>query len=311
MANFTNLETLEWANRMPNTFFDATLKSNAILNRFTLYDGIKSKMEIPIFEATLVFDDLKCTWSPASTADIDEKEFTVSFKRWGFQNCKDELETTYRSEYLRKGQLNAETLDDQFAEWVFDYFVKLNGQALLAYSWSGDGTNIDGIRAEMLLESTYAAIDGSGVSANLTDKAFILDHLELAYKSISAINFNALFGDADRDYKPAIFLGTAAYAAYQLAIAAYGVEYTGIEKGLFKTFMGMEVIHYAPLAATELLITPISNLVLTTDDYNDANAIQTEYDKKTNSDNIWGQYMIGFSYKKYEDMVHYLTVADA
>ena len=138
MASFTNLETLVWANRNETEFFDETIQSSAILSRFTLYDGIKSKMEVPIFEATLVFDDKVCEWDPKSSGDIDEKEFTVGFKRWGFQNCKDVLETTYRSEMLSKGQLNAETLDKEYGDWVYDKFVKLNAEKLLEYSWLGD-----------------------------------------------------------------------------------------------------------------------------------------------------------------------------
>lgn len=309
MANWTTLDGLTWENRDPKEFFDASVKSSAILNRFTLYDGIKTKESKAIFKATLVFDDTMCTFSPASTADIDEKEFTTSFKRWGFQNCKDALEDTFRSTMLKKGQLNEETIDAEFLNWVFDYFVKLNGEALLGFSWSGDGVNIDGIRAELILDADVIDVDGSGVSAALTDPADILDHLELAYNSIPDTLYMQLEGQADRDYMPAIFLPVAGYKAFKLATAKYGgVEYAGIEQGLLKTYMGLEVLMYSPLATTEMLVAAPANLVMAADDFNDTLAIQTEYDRKTNSDSIWGQYKIGFSYKKGDEIIHYSTI---
>lgn len=317
--SWTKLDALTWSNRDPVRFFDSVVKSNDILSRFTLYDGIKSKKEIPIFEATLVYDDSVCTYAPASTADVSEKEFTTHFKRWGFKNCKDQLENTYRSAMLTKGQLNAETLDDQFREWVYDWFVKKNGENILLWSWSGDavavpgvgesaGGDIDGIKAELVLDSAVINVDGSSVGATLTDETKILDHLRLAYKNLGSDNLNALFGDADREFKPVFALSTAAYQAYQLDVAdAETTTYEGIEKGLLKTFLGMEVVHYSPLSDTEMLVTPLSNLVLATDEYSDATAIQAEYDNKTNSDQIWGQFKIGFSYKKGEDIVYYTT----
>jgi|GEM_PF-2730055 len=331
--SWTKLGNLDWYNRDPNEFFDSVVKTNEILNRFTLYDGIKSQKQVPIFEATLIFDNSKCAYTPRSTSDISEKTFYTSFRRWGYQNCKNALEDSYRSTMLKKGQLNAETLDGQFQEWVFDYFVKLNGQELLDWSWNGNaggiwdgstmvgsgtdaGEVIDGIRAELVLESTYATdilVDGTavGTTHDMTDETEVLTHFRAAYKGISAANKAALFNGADREFKPVIACNTNVYQAYQLAIADYGVEYAGIEKGLLKTFLGMEVVHYPALADTEIFITPLSNLVLAVDEYSDADAIQAKYDDYTNSDNIWGQYMVGFSYKKPENITHYLTELDA
>ena len=160
-------------------------------------------------------------------------------------------------------------------------------------------TAIDGIKAEVLLDATVIDSDGSTISATVTDEDTILDHMRAAFKKISKVNRSAIYGDADRSMKPVFALNTDGYTAYQLAVAdAETTTYEGVEKGLFKAFLGMEVVHYAPLADTEMLVTPISNLVLATDDYADSLAIQTEYDKKTNSDNVWGQYKIGFLLQK-------------
>ena len=66
-----------------------------------------------------------------SSASIDEKEMTVSTYKWAFLNCKNVLESTYRSVLLKQGQHNEETMDAQFKDWVFDYFAKLSAQKAL------------------------------------------------------------------------------------------------------------------------------------------------------------------------------------
>ena len=313
MANsFVNLETLEWSNRDPQLFFDAIVGGNSILSRFSVFDGIKSKKEVPIFEAELVYDDSMCTYDPKSSGDIAEKEFIVGFKRWGFQNCKNVLEDTYRSKNLAKGQLNEETLDAQYAAWAFDYFVKKNSENLLDMSWNGyipDGSHtpaviaagtIPGIKSELLADlalgtPTVHEVEFTGA----TTKTNILERLAAVYQGMGTTNLKAAHGDADVDFKPVFMLGVTDYTFYQLAVAAAETtSYSGVEKGLIKTFLNLEVLLYSPLEAGVILSTPMENLVLSTDDFNDAQALQTEYDKKTNSDNIWGQYKIGFSYKQ-------------
>jgi len=45
-----------------------------------------------------------------------------------------------------------------------------------------------------------------------------------------------------------------------------------------------------------------------TDDYSDVEAIQAAYKPELSSDYLWGQFTIGFSYKKGEDIVYYTGV---
>ncbi len=316
MASFTGLNSLDWDDRDSSQFFDAIVKSSKILDRFSIIDGCKSSINVPIFAATLVFDDDMCVYDPKTTADVTEKTFSVGFKRWGFHNCKDQLEGTYREKNLKVGQLNEETLDAQFANWVFDYFVKKNSEALLDFSWNGSdaegsGDDVAGIDDEIIadLAAGTPTVNTATDWAAAVTTSNILTYMGTAFSSMGASNQAALFGDADRDYKPAYFLGTADYATYLLAVAAAETTtYEGVEKGLLKTYMGLEVLHYAPLATGEMMVTPPENLVIVTDNYNDTLAIQTEYDKKTNSDDIWGQYKIGFSYKQ-GDRIFYNELA--
>ena len=53
-----------------------------------------------------------------------------------------------------------------------------------------------------------------------------------------------------------------------------------------------------------MIISAPQNLVMLTDDYNDVKAIDMEYEARENSDLIWGQFKLGFSYLKGEEIVY-------
>jgi hypothetical protein len=56
--------------------------------------------------------------------------------------------------------------------------------------------------------------------------------MEGAYETMSDVMLAAVYGDADRDFKPAIFLGTAAMQHYQIAIAGlYTTTPQGVVEG--------------------------------------------------------------------------------
>ncbi len=129
-----SVATLDWGNRTPDLFIDSMVKSAKVLDRFRLVDGVKSKVQVPIFDASLTFGNDLCDFTAASSASIDEKEMTVETYKWAFLNCKDVLESTYRSVLLKQGQHNEETMDSQFKDWVFDYFAKLSAQKALELS---------------------------------------------------------------------------------------------------------------------------------------------------------------------------------
>ena len=118
----------------------------------------------------------------------------------------------------------------------------------------------------------------------------------------------AVYGDADREFMPTIYLPTASMQAYQIA---RGDKYTttpeGIESGVVGNYMGMEVRHFSSLPANTILITPPRNLVMLTDSYNDSLSIQTEYDNKTNSRLVWGQFKLGFDFKNPNHLVYLAT----
>ena len=163
---------------------------------------------------------------------------------------------------------------------------------------------------------------GADAAVNLVDKwdggvtvideTNILDLLQESYQAMSDVMMAAVYGDADRDFKPAIFLGTAAMQAYQIAIA--GLHTTtpqGVVSGAIPSYYGMEVVHFSSLPANEIVVSAPQNIVMLTDDYNDVRAIDMKFEAEISSDKIWGQFKLGFSYLKGEEIVYLTSVNPA
>ena len=289
-----SISNLPYGDRSRDLFIDSMVKSAAVLNRFRLVDGVKAKVNVPIFDAALTFGSDICAWDPQSTASIGEKEMTVSDYKWSFLNCKNALEDSYRGLLLKKGQHNPETMDAEFKDWVFDYFAKLSAQKALELAAS-----------ELLTEmSTDADVIDHTFVGGLTSTN-ILDEMEAAYSAMSDVMLSAVYGDADRDFKPSFFLGTQAMQVYQIAIAEkYTTTPQGIVEGNIPPYFGMEVVHFPSLPAGEFIVSAPQNLVMLTDDYNDVRAIDMKYEPELSSDKIWGQFKLGFSYLKGEEVVY-------
>jgi len=289
-----SISSLPYGDRRPDLFIDAMVKSAAVLNRFRLIDGVKAKVNVPIFDASLTFGNDLCVFDSQSTASVGEKEMTVETYKWAFLNCKDALESSYRGLLLKQGQHNPETMDAEFKDWVFDYFAKLSAQKALELAGTEITTEL-AADADVLDYDTNATISSSN----------ILDLMEGAYGTMSDVMLAAVYGDADRDFKPAYFLGTAAMQAYQIAIAGlYTTTPQGVVEGGIPNYYGMEVIHMASLPADEFVISAPQNIVMLTDDYNDVRAIDMKYEAELSSDKIWGQFKLGFSYLKGEEIVY-------
>lgn len=293
------ISNLPYADRRPDLFIDAMVKSAAVLNRFRLIDGVKAKVNVPIFDAALTFGNDLCTFDPQSTASVGEKEMSVETYKWSFLNCKDALESSYRGLLLKKGQHNPETMDGEFKDWVFDYFAKLSAQKALELAATELTTEL----------AADADVIDHTISASLTS-ANVLAEMEGSYKAMSDIMLAAVYGDADRDLKPAFFMGTQAMQSYQIAIAGlYTTTPQGVVEGNVPAYYGMEVVHMASLPADQIIVSAPQNLVMLTDDYNDVRAIDMKYEAELSSDKIWGQFKLGFSYLKGDEIVYAKTSA--
>ena len=323
MANlkFDNVDVTnagDWGNRQSGLFIDTMIKSAAVLDRFTIVDGVKDKLNVPVFalsqqQAGDPLADIgfgtgaNCEFTDTWSADITEKEMSVTSFSWGFKNCKDALESSYRSLMLKKGQLNPETLDAEFRSWIFDRFSKVAAEkALLLAGSQLTAAMTSGADAVDAAQTVVVSTDAS--ANDLQDSTAILDVLEQAYLHMSSEMASAIYGDADREFRPAIFLGTTAYQAYQIAMAqdfknAALATSESISRGALPAYYGMEVIHFAPLAADTAFITPPSNLVLLTDDYNDVRAIGSEYEPREHAEYLYGRFKLGFDYMQSKNIV--------
>ena len=289
------ISNLPYGDRRPDLFIDSMVKSAAVLNRFRLVDGVKAKVNVPIFDASLTFGNDLCTFDPQSTASVGEKEMTVDTYKWAFLNCKNALESSYRGLLLKKGQHNPETMDAEFKDWVFDFFAKKSAEKALELAATELTTEM-GNDADVI-----DTLIGGGALTSTN----ILDEMEAAYAAMSDLMLAAVYGDADRDFKPSFFLGTVAMQHYQIAIAEkYTTTPQGIVEGNIPSYFGMEVVHFPSLGADQFFVSAPQNLVMLTDEYNDVRAIDMKYEAELSSDKIWGQFKLGFSYLKGNEIVY-------
>lgn len=295
MATGLTIAPLDWGNRTTDKFIDSAVKNAKVLDLFTLIDGVKNKVQVPIFTGTLSWGNELCVFDPQSTGGIDEKEMTVTNWKWSYQNCKEALQTSYRSKLLKQGANNAETMDVGFAEWVFDYFAKLSAEKVVTLAATE-------IVAEILTDAAVIDYD-SGVAS--VDETTILAFMKGAYKLLSSDLLNQLFGGSDREFKPAFLMNANMIQSYQLAIAAlYTTVFDGWAEGNIMPYLGMEIILFNTLGDSTAILTNPSNLVMVVDDYADVKAINAEYEPKVSSDYIWGQFTLGFSYLKSGNIVY-------
>jgi len=292
MSTGVTIATLDWGNRTPDHFIDSAIKNNKVLDSFTVIDGVKSKVQVPIFSGEINFGNDLCVFDPESTTAINEKEMSVTNWKWAYANCKTALQSSYRSLLLKKGANNAETMDDEFGAWVFDFFAKKSGEKIVELAASE-------IKAEMTSDA-----DVTDVTINALTSSTILAEMQTVYSALPSDLLNQLFGGADREYRPTFYMNAKNIQNYQLAIAAaYTTVYDGTAKGEIMPYLGLDIVLFPTLADTEIIATNPANLVMVVDDYADVNAIQAEYDNKTSTDQLWGQFTIGFSYFKGENIV--------
>jgi hypothetical protein len=71
--------------------------------------------------------------------------------------------------------------------------------------------------------------------------------------------------------------------------------------------MGFKVEIWSYLADGEIIVCPKANFLLITDDFGDTKAIQTEYEAKTNSEEFFGNFRLGFDFRRGDLIVAHLN----
>ena len=295
---------LDYGNRTPSEFIAATIIASGVHNNYSVYDGVKDKQQIPIFDGSLVFGNDLCTFDPQSVATIDEKEFVTENYKWAFKNCKTALQRSYRSLMLKKGANNAETMDSQFKDWMFDYFAKLAGKEVGKLATAA-------ILAEIATDASVIK-DTSADLADSADATTVLPVLATIFQSITEEMYQAHFNPngviVDQAVGLSMILPWEIYRAAHVALST-GLTNTmraEIEAGAKPLrYMGIDLYLDPELPANKVLVAPLDNFVIVVDDMADIDAIQVKYIEELSSDYIWGQFTIGFGYKKSDMILEY------
>jgi len=304
------IAALDYGNRTPSEFLAATILEAGVHKYFSLYDGVKDKQQIPIFAATLTWGTDLCVFDPQSVASIDEKEFVTKNYKWAFKNCKTALQRSYRSLMLKQGQNNSETMDSDFKDWVFDYFSKLASQkiGILAH---------DELATQITADANVNKVTGAaGSTAKLIDPLTVLSELQIVFKSMTEemylTNFSVNGVAKDQSVSLAYILPFEVYQAAHIALTNNMTfnERAQIEAGALPLkYMGIPIFLDINQDANRVLLAPLDNFVTVVDDIADVKAIQMKYMEELSSDYLWGQFTIGFGYKKSELIVQYLGAA--
>jgi hypothetical protein len=304
------IASLEYGNRTPQEFIAQTILQSGVHGKYSMYDGVKDKQQIPVFAGALTWGTDLCVFDPQSVASIDEKEFVTKNYKWAFKNCKTALQRSYRSLMLAQGQNNAETMDSDFKDWVFDYFSKLASQHIgkLAH---------DELETQIAADANVNKVTGAaGSAAAMIDDATVLDQLQIVFKEMTEemylSNFDVNGVQRDQSEALAFILPFEVYQAAHVALtsAASLEERKQIEAGeLPLKYMGIPLYLDVNQAADRIILAPLSNFVTVVDDIADVKAIQTKYMEELSSDYLWGQFTIGFGYKKSELIVEYTGAA--
>jgi len=303
MANFANIDSLEYGVRQPGDFITEMIVSSGVHSRYSVYDEVKHKQNIPIFGATLAFGTDFCTFDPQSTVSITEKEVTVKNYKWAFKNCKTALQQSYRALAMKKGANNEETMDNEFKDWVLMHFAELAGKHVGSVATTE-------IFAEIAGDAAVNKANGAAGSLQASKtKAGVLEVLEAAWSALPKNMYLANFGVKDavveNEDKPmksnlAFFLPWEVYKAAHIALASTMSLQTrqDIESGKIPLqYMGIELLVNPEQAEDKILIANPANFLTLVDDLSDVRAIQSKWVPELSSDYIWGQFTIGFSYR--------------
>lgn len=304
------IAALEYGNRTESQFIAQTILASGVHGNYQIFDGVKDKQQIPVFAGSLTWGTDLCVFDPQSVVSIDEKEFVTKNYKWAFKNCKTALQRSYRSLMLKQGQNNAETMDSDFKDWVFDYFSKLASKYIGTLAHDELATQIT---ADANVNKTTGA---AGSTADLIDASTVLAQLQLIFKLMTEemylTNFNVNGVVKDQEIGLAYILPFEVYQAAHIALTNNMTfnERAQIEAGALPLkYMGIPIYLDVNQAANRVVLAPLSNFVTVVDDIADVKAIQTKYMEELSSDYLWGQFTIGFGYKKSELIVEYIGAA--
>ena len=196
---------------------------------------------------------------------------------------------------LKKGQHYAETLDSEFKDWGLLRFAQIAAADAVSYAATQITTE---------LAADADVIDVTLVAANLLDPTTVIAELEKVYLGASTELKRAIQGGMVEGFAPKLYVSASVMAAFSVAYSKSFTTVYGEGERVYPRLHGMEVRVWDGLLDTQVVMAQPSNLWLITDDFNDIRAIDMEYEKKVNTDRIWGQMLLNFSYGQGERIVY-------
>lgn len=275
-----------WGDRRNELMITSTILKNNLTKDFTIIEGVKRKAQIPIRDARIAWGNSFCDIKKGGDGELKlgEKEVTNGEFTWYFSECQTALYDTYRSQLMRKGSNNEESMDTELKEWLFDFFVKKNSEKMMLLAG-------EQIKAKIAADDTIVKL------AHVDEP--VLAQLKKMYEAIPKELLDMIHAEADQEFKPVIYMNSVTLRKYILEVAEKNsqMSFAGYEKAMIPTYLGMEVKLFSSLADGDIIITNPANLLVIADDLADVNAIDAEYDKLTSKDQFFGKFMIGFDYR--------------
>lgn len=287
-------------------FYSKALLEGTSKSTFKVIPGVKSKIQVPRYDAGEIIKDASCAWSSTGEGTLSQKQMEACSKDVQLEICTTTFENNFLSELLRQGSNTGEVAPQQFVDYMINQ-VSLQIQNDLEIAvWQGDATgstypnNIcDGILKLADADTGVTSVTTTATALTLSN---IIAEMTKVYDAIPQTIIN--------DENLMIYVSTNIYKLYQQAIAAASNEayYVGAKE---PNFLGIPV-HWSPGLPSERMVAASSqNLVLLTDLLSDEESLSVipQFDKSgVRSTRIAGNFKFGVDFLVSEELVTYNVV---
>lgn len=301
LFQFAITDNTNYAGKDLIDFYSKALLEGASKGTFRVIPGVKSKVQVPRYDAGQIIKDASCTWSAAGEGTLSQKSMEACSKDIQLELCTTTFESNFLGEYLRAGHNNGEVAPQVFVDYMVGQVRDKVQNDLEIAVWQGNATgetypqNIcDGLLKKF--GADVNVIDVTGVTLTLSN---IIAEVTKVYEAIPATVIN------NPELK--IYVSDNAYRLYQQAIAAASNEayYVGAKE---PNFLGIP-LHWSPgMPANRMVAAASDNLVLLTDLLGDEEelSIIPQRDKSgTRTVRVVGGFKFGVDFLVAEEIVNY------
>lgn len=284
-------------------FYSAALLEGASKGTFKVLAGVKSKVQVPRYDAGEVIKDASCAWSSTGEGTLSQKEMEACSKDIQLELCTTTFENNFLSELLRQGSNTGEVAPQQFVDYMLSEVGKKVQNDLEIAVWQGNSTGetypqsiCDGLLKKMDADDSVVTVSDAATAITLSN---VIAEITKVYNNIPTEIIT------NPDLK--IYVSDNIYKLYQQAIAAASNEayYVGAKE---PNFLGIP-LHWSPGMPANRMVAAVSqNLVLLTDLLDDEETLRVipQDDKSgVRAVRIAGNFKFGVDYLVSEEVVTY------